>query len=157
MTDQDEDDEIGPGPLDPGITRARFQKIVDDLRRLKHRWGADLDEVLPFFEMHLTEAQGRLARSRKARVGAPNFWTQRNLNDLWHAVEGWRRLHDWTVEAACAHLAKLGYSISVTDCSGPVERNFEKTIRSGQALRIAFYEADRLRKSSIPGRVRKPL
>ena len=47
-----------------------------------------------------------------------------------------------TVEQACAHLAKRGYLFGVTDYSGPMERSFERTIRSSQALRHAFYKAE---------------
>jgi hypothetical protein len=150
MANEDEIYKIGLDqlpPLDPGMSRARFQEMLDDVRRLHHRWGDDLEHIISHVGMVIRQAEIRLARSRKAREGAPNLWTPRNLHDLWHAVKSWCRVLNCTVEEACAHLAKRGYLVGVTDYSGPVERSFEKIIRSGQALRAAFYKAERLRKS----------
>jgi hypothetical protein len=143
-------------PLNQGVSRAKYRKMLDDLRRLQHRWGNDLDEVISFFGMNLMAAQERLAYARKTGGGAPNIWTWHNLHSLWHAVRAQCRIADCTVEQACAHLAKRGYRVRVTDYSGPLPRSFEKIIRSSQALRAAFYNAEREFKA-LPQEARRGL
>jgi hypothetical protein len=154
MANRDEEDEVGPFPVDPGVSRAKFQRMLDDVRRLRHRWGADLDHIIRHVDLMIWEAEDRLARSRKAPKGAPNLWCHDNLVDIWRAVIEWRRVLNCTVEEACEHLAKLGYYISATDYSGPVARSFERTIRSSTTLRAAYYKAEKMRKS-IEARARK--
>jgi hypothetical protein len=144
-------------PLNQGMSRIEFGKMLDDLRRLQHRWGDDLDEVISGFGMQLMAAQERLARARKTRGGRPNLWTSHNLHDLWHAVRAQCRIANCTVEQACAHLAKRGYLVGVTDYSGPTQRSFERIIRSSQALRAAFYKAERERVKALSRKTRRDL
>lgn len=146
------------GPYQPraGISRAKFARMLDDLRRLLHRWGGDLEEVIPFFGMQLASAEDQLARTKKLKGGAAKIWSWRTLNELWHAVNAESKVAHCTVEQACARLAKRGYNVYITDYSGPIVRDIDKTIRSSQALRAAFYKAEK-EVNALPTEARRGL
>jgi hypothetical protein len=116
--------------------------MIDDLWALHRRYGDDLEQVIPFFEVHVTDAQERLLLTPR-RNGAIGIWNSETLPWLWRHVRAHCQLHQCTIDKACAALAKRGYEVSTTDYDRFVVQERHKTVRSKAALRAAYYKADR--------------